>query len=60
MTDSDADRRRAAELFAEARELHQQHDYSEARTRYEQSLRLHDDAEVRAWYRRLMATIGPL
>jgi hypothetical protein len=58
MTDDDRDR--AAELAAEARALHAEKDYYGARERYEQSLRLHEDEDVRADYRRLMATIGPL
>jgi hypothetical protein len=60
MTDSEATRRRAHELYAEARELHEQRRYTEARARYEESLRLHRDDEVERWYLRLMATIGPL
>jgi hypothetical protein len=31
-----------------------------ARARYEESLGLRDDAVVRAAYRRLLATIGPM
>jgi hypothetical protein len=54
---SDADR--AAELAERARELHEQFQYYEARPLYEQSLELHEDPEVRAAYRKLMATIGP-
>jgi hypothetical protein len=46
------DRQRAAE----ARALHYAKDYYPARVRYEESLRLHEDADDQ----RLMATIGPL
>jgi outer membrane protein assembly factor BamD (BamD/ComL family) len=60
MATSDEDRRRAAELYAEARKAHEQGRYSEARPLYEQSLRLHRDEEVEHWYHRLMATLGPL
>ena len=60
MAASDADRERAAELYAEARRLHGEQDYFAARGRYEESLRVHEDAEVREAYLRLMATIGPL
>lgn len=57
---TDDDRPRAAELAAEARALHADKNYYAARDRYEESLRLHDDEDVRADYQRLMATIGPL
>ena len=57
---SDEDRAKAAELAAEARELHANKDYYAARERYEQSLRLHEDEDVRVSYSRLMATIGPM
>lgn len=60
MSASDADRGRAAELYAQARRLHEEKDYYAARDRYEESLRLHEDEEVREAYLRLMATIGPL
>jgi hypothetical protein len=50
---------RAAALADQARELHAQHEYHEARPLYEQSLELCEDSEVRAAYRKLMATIGP-
>ncbi len=60
MTASDADRERAAELYAEARRLHGEKDYYAARERYQESLRLHEDDEVREAYTRLMATLGPL
>jgi tetratricopeptide (TPR) repeat protein len=56
----DADRERAAELYAQARQLFEEERYWEARPLYEESLRLHEDAEVRAAYRTLMATIGPV
>ena len=54
------ERQRSLELYAEARELHEQHRYGEARIRYEESLELHHDAEVEGSYLRLLATIGPL
>ena len=57
---SDEDRAKAAELAAEARELHANKDYYAARELYEQSLRLHEDEDVRVSYSRLMATIGPM
>jgi hypothetical protein len=56
----DADRRRAAELYARAHELHENLEYYEARPLYEESLKLHEDADVRAEYNALMATIGPM
>ena len=62
MTD-DADREAqlcAAELYRQARELHERQEYSKARPLYEQSLECHEDAEVRAAYMALMATIGPM
>ena len=55
-----SDSERAAELYAEARRLHQEKDYFAARERYQESLRLHEDEQVREAYTRLMATIGPL
>jgi hypothetical protein len=60
MAASDADRQRAAELYAQARRLHEEKDYYAARERYQESLRLYEDPEVREAYTRLMATIGPL
>ena len=60
MTASDADRERAAELAAEARELFDRRQYRQARPLYEESLRLHEDAEVRAAYQTLMSAIGPM
>ena len=60
MAASEADRRRAADLYAEARRLHADKDYYAAQERYEESLNLHEDEEVREAYNRLMATIGPL
>jgi hypothetical protein len=60
MAASDADRERAAELYAQARRLHQEKDYYAARERYQESLRLHEDEEAREAYMRLMATIGPM
>ena len=60
MTASDADRERAAELAAEARELFDRQEYLQARPLYEASLRLHEDAEVREAYQTLMSVIGPM
>ena len=60
MAASEADRRRAADLYAEACRLHAEKDYYAAQERYEESLSLHEDEEVREAYNRLMATIGPL
>ena len=57
---SDAERKRAAELFAEGRELFERKQYYEARERYAESLRLHDDEEVRAAYHTVMSAIGPM
>jgi hypothetical protein len=54
------DRRRAAELAARARELHERQEYLEARPLYQESLRLHEDEDVRRAYSKLMATIGPM
>jgi hypothetical protein len=51
---------RAAELYRQARELHAREDYWKARELYEQSLECHEDAEVRAAYMALLATIGPM
>jgi hypothetical protein len=57
---SDAERERAAEFFAEARELEERKRYTEARGRYQESLRLYEDEEVRAAYHRLLSAIGPM
>lgn len=57
---SDAESKQAAELFAEARELEERKRYTEARGRYQESLRLHEDEEVRAAYHRLLSAIGPM
>jgi hypothetical protein len=54
------DRERAAALAVRARERHEQKAYYQARDLYRQSLDLVEDDEVRAAYRRLMATIGPM
>ena len=60
VTASDADRERAAELAAEARELLERQEYRQARPLYEESLRLHEDAEVREAYHLLLSAIGPM
>lgn len=60
MTVSDADRQRAAELAAQARELFDRQEYRQARPLYEASLRLHEDAEVREAYQTLMSALGPM
>ena len=57
---SDADRERAAKLAAEARELVDRQEYRQARPLYEESLRLHEDAEVREAYQTLMSALGPM
>jgi hypothetical protein len=57
---SEDDRRRAAELAARARELHERREYLQARPLYQESLRLHEDEDVRRAYSKLMATIGPM
>lgn len=63
MSDQPSDRKqnrdRALALYDQARALEQQGDYHAARVRYEESLRLHEDAAVRAAYSKLLATIGP-
>jgi hypothetical protein len=59
MSGSASGAQRAAALADQARELHAQRRYVEARPLYEQSLELCEDPEVRAGYRKLMATIGP-
>ena len=60
MTPPDADRDRAAQLYAEGREFERRKEYHEACERYEQSLDLHHDDEVKAAHMRMLATIGPL
>jgi hypothetical protein len=60
VTASDADRERAAELAAQARALFDRQKYRESRPLYEESLRLHEDAEVREAYQTLMSAIGPM
>jgi rubrerythrin len=60
MPDMMDDRNKAAELYAQARELELGRDYAGARRCYEQSLKLYEDEEVRAAYLRLLATIGPM
>jgi uncharacterized membrane-anchored protein len=57
---TDAERERAAELAARARELLDRQEYREARPLFEQSLELHEDPEVRAAYMQLMSALGPL
>jgi hypothetical protein len=60
VTASDADRERAAELAAQARELFDRQEYRQARPLFEASLRLHEDAEVREAYQTLMSALGPM
>jgi hypothetical protein len=60
MAASDAERKRAAELFAEGRELFERKQYYEARDRYAESLRLHEDAEVQAALQIVLSAIGPM
>jgi len=57
---SDADRARAAELAAKARELAERQQWTEAHELYEQSLALHHDDAVEAAYLRVRAAIYPL
>ena len=57
---SPQDREKASELAARARELHERQEYVEARPLYQESLRLHEDEDVRRDYSKLMATIGPM
>jgi len=57
---SEEDRRRAAELAAQARELHERQQYLQARPLYQESLKLHEDEDVRRAYSKLLATIGPM
>jgi hypothetical protein len=54
------DRRKAADLFAEARRLEAERDYRGARKSYERSLRLYEDKTVREAYLKLLATVGPM
>jgi hypothetical protein len=56
---SEADRERAAALAAEAEELLARKDYYAAKDRYEQSLELHEDAEVRKAYDLVLSAVGP-
>jgi hypothetical protein len=60
VTASNEERERAAELAARARELFDRMEYREARPLYEESLRLHEDPEVREAYHRLMSAVGPM
>lgn len=57
---TDADRERAAELAAEAREHFDRQEYREARPLYEESLRLHEDPDVREAYMLLLSALGPM
>jgi len=59
-TNSEENRIKAAELYAQACELEAQRDYDGAINSYMQSLRLYDDPLVKAAYFKLLATIGPL
>lgn len=59
VTPAGPDRERAAQLYAEGRELEARKEYYEACERYEESLRLHHDDEVKAAHMRMLATIGP-
>ncbi|HEY2068573.1 MAG TPA: hypothetical protein VGG48_03375 [Rhizomicrobium sp.] len=53
------DRVEAARLHAAAREAEAGEDYWGAKKLYEQSLRLHEDAVVRAEFLSLLSAIGP-
>jgi hypothetical protein len=57
---SEADRARAAELAAKAREHEERLEWVEAHDLYKQSLALHHDDEVKAAYQRVRATIYPM
>ena len=57
---SEEDRRRARELADEARALASRKQYELARRRYEASLDLHEDEQVRADYQRLLSALGPM
>jgi hypothetical protein len=56
---SEADRARAAELAAEAREREAQLKWREAHDLYKQSLALHHDDAVEASYLRVRAALYP-
>jgi tetratricopeptide (TPR) repeat protein len=60
MSDSDRDRDRARILYTLAREHEARGDYASARELYEQSLKLHEDADARKAYLQLLATLGPM
>lgn len=59
MAPSSSDVTEARALHARAQELAAEHDYREAVDLCRRALKLHDDPEIRATYRRLLATIGP-
>lgn len=57
---TEQDRRKAAELFAQARRQEAQRDYRGARDSCKESLRLYEDKAVRAAYLELLVILGPL
>jgi len=59
MIDEPSETARATELFERGRMLQAQGDYHGARTCYEESLRLRDDAAANAALQEVLATIGP-
>lgn len=60
MSDGERDRGKARILYTLAREHEARGDYAAARELYEQSLKLHEDADVRKAYLKLLATLGPM
>lgn len=59
-TNDEEDRRKAAELYASAKELEARGNYAEAVKAYEQSLDLHNDESVMAAYLKALSAIGPM
>jgi hypothetical protein len=60
MGKSEQERGKARILYTLARECEARGDYAGARGLYEQSLKLHEDADVRKAYLKLLATLGPM
>ena len=50
----------AAEFYALALHHEKEHDYMKAYDYYQQSLKLHEDEEVKKAYLKLLSIIGPL
>jgi hypothetical protein len=59
LTPSDDALAEAAALHARAKDLRAAGEYEEALTLCRRALALHEDPDIRATYRRLIATIGP-